>query len=101
MVYILRFLLFKMRFVSCSNVFGSCIIHILFTGCAQIKKKNSGAKRLNRLCTCFLRGCNYKNKVNQSHYRPEVLRGFQEVKVPRLRDYRMVVRLSALRSGRF
>jgi len=29
-----------------SNVFGSCIIHILYTGCAQIKKNNSGAKRL-------------------------------------------------------
>ena len=27
-----------------------------------------------------------KVKVNQSHYRPEVPRGFQEVKVPRLRD---------------
>ena len=25
-------------------------------------------------------------KVNQSHYRPEVPRGFQEVKVPRLCD---------------
>jgi len=25
-------------------------------------------------------------KVNQSHYRPEVPRGFHEVKVPRLRD---------------
>jgi len=25
-------------------------------------------------------------KVNQSHYRTEVPRGFQEVKVPRLRD---------------
>ena len=24
--------------------------------------------------------------VNQSHYRPEVYRGFQEVKVPRLHD---------------
>jgi len=31
-----------------SNVFGSCIIHILYTGCAKIKKKNhSGAKMLN------------------------------------------------------
>jgi len=30
-----------------SNVFGSCIIHILYTGCAKIKKKKySGAKRL-------------------------------------------------------
>jgi hypothetical protein len=28
-----------------SNVFGSCIIHILYTGCAKIKK-NSGAERL-------------------------------------------------------
>jgi len=26
------------------------------------------------------------SKVNQSHYRPKVPRGFQEVKVPRLRD---------------
>jgi len=28
-------------------LFGSCIIHILYTGCAQIKKNNSGAKMLN------------------------------------------------------
>ena len=27
-----------------------------------------------------------KKMVNQSHYRPEVPRGFQEFKVPRLRD---------------
>ena len=41
-----------------SNVFGSCIIHILYTGCAKIKKNNSGAKRLSgvdsfRPCTNF------------------------------------------------
>ena len=29
---------------------------------------------------------NAGGKVNQSLYRPEVPRGFQEVKVPRLRD---------------
>ena len=29
-----------------SNVFGSCIIYILYTGCAKIKKNNSGAKSL-------------------------------------------------------
>ena len=29
-----------------SNVFGSCIIHILYTGRAKIKKDNFGAKRL-------------------------------------------------------
>ena len=27
-------------------MFGSCIIHILYTECAKIKKNNSGAKRL-------------------------------------------------------
>jgi hypothetical protein len=29
-----------------SKVFNSCIIHILYTGCAKIKKNNSGAKSL-------------------------------------------------------
>ena len=29
-----------------SNVFGSCFIHIFYTGCAKIFKNNSGAKRL-------------------------------------------------------
>ena len=29
-----------------SNICGSCIIHILYTGCAKIKK-NPGAKRLS------------------------------------------------------
>jgi len=28
------------------NLFDSCIIHILYTGCAEIKKNNSGAKGL-------------------------------------------------------
>jgi len=32
-----------------SNVFGSCIIHILYTVCAKIKKSYSGAKRLNNI----------------------------------------------------
>ena len=36
----------KCNFVYNSNVFGSSIIHILYTGCAKIKKNNSGAKRL-------------------------------------------------------
>ena len=30
-----------------ANFFGACIIHILYTGCAEIKKNNSGARRLN------------------------------------------------------
>jgi len=41
--------------------------------------------------------------LNHSHYRPEVSRGFQEIKILRLRDNGsgMVVSLSALRTGRF
>ena len=31
-----------------SNIFGSCFIHILYTGCAKIKKNNSVAKRLKQ-----------------------------------------------------
>ena len=30
-----------------SNVFGSCIIHILYTGVLKLKKNNSGAERLS------------------------------------------------------
>ena len=37
MVYTLRF--FKCSFFHNSNLFGSCIIHILYTVCAKIKKK--------------------------------------------------------------
>jgi len=29
-----------------TNIFGSRLIHILYTGCAKIKKNNSGAKML-------------------------------------------------------
>ena len=32
-----------------SNVFGSCIIHILYTGVLKFKKNNSGAKSLNNV----------------------------------------------------
>jgi len=30
-------------------LFGSCIIQILYTGCAEIKKNNSGAKGFRRI----------------------------------------------------
>ena len=48
MVYTLRFFSSsKCSLFHNSNVFGSCIIHILYTGCAKIKKKNNPvAKRL-------------------------------------------------------
>jgi len=38
MVYTLRFFLFKIQFFHNSNLFRSCIIHILYTECAKIKK---------------------------------------------------------------
>ena len=47
MVYTLRFFFSsKSSLFHNSNIFGSCIIHIVYTGCAKIKKNNSGAKRL-------------------------------------------------------
>ena len=38
MVYTLRFFSSKCSLFHNYNVFGSCIIHILYTGCAKIKK---------------------------------------------------------------
>ena len=48
MLYTPRFFSSKCSLFHNANLFGSCIIHILYTGCAKIKKKNSGAKGLNR-----------------------------------------------------
>ena len=48
MVYTLRFFSSQCSLFHNSNVFGSCIIHILYTGSAKIKKKKSGPKRLTR-----------------------------------------------------
>ena len=38
-----------------SIVFGSCIIHSLYTGCAKTKKNNSGSKRLTT-CLSYVGG---------------------------------------------
>ena len=49
MLYTLRFFFSsKCSLFRNANLFGSCIVHILYTECAKIKKKNnnSGAKRL-------------------------------------------------------
>ena len=48
MVYTLRFFSSKCSLFHNSNVFGSCFIHILYTGVLKIKKNNSGAKRLHK-----------------------------------------------------
>ena len=49
MVYTLLFFSSKCSLFHNSNVFGSCIIHILYTGVLKLKKNNSGAKRLVKL----------------------------------------------------
>ena len=49
MVYNLLFFPSKCSLFHNSNVFGSCIIHILYTGCAKLKKNNSGSKKLKEL----------------------------------------------------
>ena len=60
-VYTLRFFSSKCRLFHNSNVFGSCIIHILYTGCGKIKKNNSSAKRLRSALTGNneARSCNH------------------------------------------
>jgi len=47
MLYTLRFFSSKCGLFHNANLFGSCIIHILYTGVLKLKKKNSGAKGLN------------------------------------------------------
>ena len=46
MVYTLSFFSSKCSLFHNSNLFGSCIIHILHTGVLKLKKNNSGAKML-------------------------------------------------------
>ena len=52
MLYTLRFFSSKCSLFHNANLYGSCIIHILYTGCAEIKKKYSGAKGLRQLVVC-------------------------------------------------
>ena len=43
-----------------SNIFGSCVIDILYTGCAKIKKKKSWYQNVNDVSVfCFFRFCIY------------------------------------------
>jgi hypothetical protein len=44
MLHILHFFLFKMPLFHNATFFGSCIIHILYTGCAKKIKKISVPK---------------------------------------------------------
>ena len=45
MLYTLRFFSSKCSLFHNAKLFGSCIIHILYTGCAKIKKKNNSATK--------------------------------------------------------
>ena len=47
MLYTLRFFSSKCSLFHNANFFGSCIIHILYTGCAEIKKKKFRRQRVN------------------------------------------------------
>ena len=74
MLYTLRFFSSKCSLFHNANLFVSCIIHILYTGCAKIKKNNSGAKRLKvlgysviieneeTLCQSILHACHNNSK---------------------------------------
>ena len=81
MIYTLCFFSSKYSLFHNANVFGSCFIHILYTECAKIKKKNnSGAKRLIQLL--------YSTDYPESHRGPSSLllnsyrTSFLEVKRP-------------------
>ena len=54
MLSILRFFSSKCSLFHSANLFGSCIIHILYTECVKIKKNNSGAKKLIHYVKTFV-----------------------------------------------
>ena len=58
MLYTLRSFSSKCSLFHNANLFGSCIIHILYTECAKIKKNNSGAEGLI---------CSYMFRLNNHH----------------------------------
>ena len=69
-------MLYNLRFFSLSskcslfhnaNLFGFCIIHIIYTGCAKIKKNNSGTKRLKKYWQSVAR-CHRILSLNISHW---------------------------------
>ena len=75
MLYTLRFFSSKCSLFHNANFFGSCIIRILYTGCAKIKKNNSGAKGLNEKSTI---SCPYfapHTVTYELHYNTTLSRG--------------------------
>ena len=76
MVYTLRFFPPKCSLFHNSNEFGSCIIHILYTGCAKIKKIIHAASLLNKSAFC------YKTETD-----PTVSSGYGRNVIPNLRKW--------------
>ena len=63
MLHTLRIFSSKCCLFHNATFFGSCVIHILYTECAKIKKKNSGAKGLTRT-TSFYAVTKHENLIN-------------------------------------
>jgi len=53
-----------------ANLFGSCVIHILYAGCAKIKKNNSGTKGL--ICEQQVKKCAmHKRQTTDREFRED------------------------------
>ena len=57
MLYTLRFFSSKCSLFHNANLFGSYIIHILYTGVLKLKKNDSGAKGIKRVKTYLILEC--------------------------------------------
>ena len=67
--YTLSFSSSKCSLFHNSNIFGSRIIHILYTECAKIKKNNSGAKKFN-----IYQAVRCHNRYSHSSETPQTLK---------------------------
>ena len=69
MLYTLLFFSSKYSLFRNANLFGTCIIHILYTECAKIKKKNnSGAKVLIPILAITLIVSSAKYILNNAYH---------------------------------
>jgi len=73
MVYTLRFFSSKCSLFHNFNLFGSCIIHILYTGVLKLKKNISGAKRLIEPDVCGRVGTNISSCSKPEELNPLVV----------------------------
>ena len=92
MLCTLRFFPSKCSLFHNANLFGSCIIHILYTGCAKIKKKNnSGAKRL-RECQTVVHKCTKHLGATSQNFRRSKER-HEAISVLRTHEYYILKQL--------